>query len=149
MDALFGPDGGSPNAPPQIARQHQAGDLREEMDGCATVGRRSYLQAEIQVTGNPQTGRHGRWKHQEARLAVLPAEGGALPYGTILALGQNRPDPQCWWWQCPSKTREHLFKMCAKWKGERKILWAEVRKEAGRWKSLWRIRDLFADRRCN
>jgi hypothetical protein len=28
-------------------------------------------------------------------------------------------------------------------------LWAEVRKETGRWKSRWRVRDLLADERCN
>jgi len=28
------------------------------------------------------------------------------------------------------------------------ILWAEVQKETGRWKSRWRIRDLLADGRC-
>jgi len=28
-------------------------------------------------------------------------------------------------------------------------LWAEVRKETGRWKSRWRIRDLLGDRRCS
>jgi len=47
------------------------------------------------------------------------------------------------------QTRDHLFKECPKWKGEQKILWAEVRKETGRWKGRWRIRDLFADRRCS
>jgi len=39
--------------------------------------------------------------------------------------------------------------VCPKWRMEQKILWAEVRKETGRWKSRWRIRDLFADRRCS
>jgi len=29
------------------------------------------------------------------------------------------------------------------------VLWAEVKKETGRWKSRWRIRDLLADRRCS
>jgi len=32
---------------------------------------------------------------------------------------------------------------------QQKILWAEVRKGAGRWKSRWRIRDLMADARCS
>ena len=53
------------------------------------------------------------------------------------------------WCRCPSQTRDHLFKECRKWKGELKILWAEVRTETGRWKNRWRIRDLFADRRCS
>ena len=69
--------------------------------------------------------------------------------GQYLHWAKNRPDPQCWWCQCPVQTRDHLFRECRKWKGEQKILWAEVRKETGRWKSRWRIRDLFADKRCS
>ena len=38
----------------------------------------------------------------------------------------------------------HLKPRCPKWKAQQKILWAEVRKETGRWK----IRDLLADERC-
>jgi len=149
MNVLLRPDGGAPNSPSQIARQHQTGDLREEMDGSTTMGWRPNLRAEIQATGKPQPGRHDRGEHQEACLAVLPAEGGVLPHRTIPALGQELTQPQCWWCQCPAQTRDRLFKECPKWKGEQKILWAKVRKETGRWKSRWRIRDLFADRRCS
>jgi len=35
--------------------------------------------------------------------------------------------------------------VCPEWKAQQKILWAEVRKETGRWKSRWKIRDLLAD----
>ena len=38
--------------------------------------------------------------------------------------------------------------MCLEWKAQQKILWAEVRKETGRWKSRWKIRDLD-DERCS
>jgi len=69
--------------------------------------------------------------------------------GQYLHWAKKRPDPQCWWCQCPSQTRDNLLKECPKWKGEQKILWAEVRKEIGRWKNWWRIRDLFTDRRCS
>jgi len=31
---------------------------------------------------------------------------------------------------------------------QQKILWAEVQKETGKWKSRWKIRDLLADGRC-
>jgi len=31
---------------------------------------------------------------------------------------------------------------------QQKILWAEVQKETGRWKSRWKIRDLPEDGRC-
>ena len=42
-----------------------------------------------------------------------------------------------------------LFKVCPKWKEQPKILWGEVRKETGRWRSWWKIRDLLADGRCS
>jgi len=32
---------------------------------------------------------------------------------------------------------------------QQKILWAEVRKEIGKWKSQWKVRDLLADGRCS
>jgi len=31
---------------------------------------------------------------------------------------------------------------------QQNVLWAEVQKETGRWKSRWKIRDLLADKRC-
>ena len=39
--------------------------------------------------------------------------------------------------------------MCPEWKAQQKILWAEVRKQTGRWKDRWKIRDLLADGRCS
>jgi len=39
--------------------------------------------------------------------------------------------------------------VCPEWKPQQKILWAEVRKETGRWKDRWKIRDLLADERCS
>jgi hypothetical protein len=45
------------------------------------------------------------------------------------------------------QTREHLFKNCPRWKPQQKILWAEVRRETGRGKNRFKIRDLFADER--
>jgi len=35
------------------------------------------------------------------------------------------------------RTWEHLFKECPEWKAQQKILWAEVRKETGKWKRRW------------
>jgi hypothetical protein len=37
--------------------------------------------------------------------------------------------------------------VCPEWKAQQKILWAEVKKENGRWKSHWKVRDLLADER--
>jgi hypothetical protein len=68
--------------------------------------------------------------------------------GQYLNWTKNRSTPQCWWCRYPNQTREHLFKVCPEWKAQQKILWAEVRKAAGRWKDKWKIRDLLADERC-
>ena len=47
-----------------------------------------------------------------------------------------------------TQTREHLFKNCPHWKPQQEILWAEKRKEIGRGKDRFKIRDLFADELC-
>ena len=39
--------------------------------------------------------------------------------------------------------------MCPKWKAQRKVLWAKVQKDTGRWKSRWKVRDFLADERCS
>jgi hypothetical protein len=38
---------------------------------------------------------------------------------------------------------------CPRWKPQQTILWAEVRKESGRGKDQFKIRDLLADARCS
>ena len=68
--------------------------------------------------------------------------------GQHLHWAKGRPTAQCWWCHCPTQTRDHLFMMCLEWKMHQKVLWAEVQKETGRWKSRWKIRDLLADKRC-
>ena len=40
-------------------------------------------------------------------------------------------------------------KECPVWKPQQNILWAEVKKETGRWKDRWKVRDLLADGRCS
>jgi len=47
------------------------------------VGWRPDLQDEIQDAEKPEAGRHGDRKHQEACLAVLLAEDGALPHRVV------------------------------------------------------------------
>jgi len=51
--------------------------------------------------------------------------------GQYLHWAKVRPDAQCWRCNCPSQTRDHLFKVCPEWKVQQKILWAEVLKETG------------------
>ena len=69
--------------------------------------------------------------------------------GQYLNWTKSRPTPQCWWCRYRTQTRDHLFKECPEWKPQQKILWAEVKKETGKWKDRWRVRDLLADRRCS
>jgi len=69
--------------------------------------------------------------------------------GQHLYWTRNPATPQCWWCRYPNQTRGHLFKVCPEWKAQQKILWAEVRKETGKWKDWWTIRDLLADERCS
>jgi hypothetical protein len=69
--------------------------------------------------------------------------------GQYLNWTKNRPTPQCWWCRYTTRTREHLFKVCPEWKAQQKILWAEVKKETGRRKDRWKIRDLLAEERCS
>jgi len=56
------------------------------------VGWAPDLQEEVQDAGKPEAREHCCWKHQEARLAVLPAEDGALPYGPVPALDESSFD---------------------------------------------------------
>jgi len=113
------------------------------------VGWRSDLQGETPDAEEPEARWHGSKQYQEARFAVLPGQDRALLIRQYLNWTKNRPTPQCWWCRYPTQTREHLFKACPEWKAPQKILWAEVRKETGRWKDRWKIRDLLADERCS
>jgi len=69
--------------------------------------------------------------------------------GQYLNWTKHRPTPQCWWCRYQMQTQDHLFKECPKWKPQQKILWAAVKKETGRWKDRWKVRDLMADGRCS
>jgi len=79
---------------------------------------------------------------------VYQLKTGHCRTGQYLHRAKARPTAQCWWCQCPAQTRDHLFKVCPKWKMQQKILWPEVLKETKRWKSRWTVRDLLADERC-
>jgi len=63
----------------------------------------------------------GSTKRLASRFHQLKA--GHCRTGQYMHRAKARPDPQCWWFQCPTQTRDHLFKGCPKWKGEQKILW--------------------------
>jgi len=69
--------------------------------------------------------------------------------GQYLNWTKNRSTPQCWWYRYRTQTRDHIFKECPEWKPQQRILWAEMKKETGRWKDRWKVRDLLADVRCS
>jgi hypothetical protein len=69
--------------------------------------------------------------------------------GQYLHRTKSRPTTECWWCESGTQTCDHLFKECAEWRGQQKTLWAEVRKETGRGKRCWKVRDLLADERCS
>jgi hypothetical protein len=69
--------------------------------------------------------------------------------GQHLCRTKSRPTPQCWWCASEMQTRDHLFKECVEWRGQQRTLWAEVRKETGKGKNRWKVRDLLADERCS
>jgi len=80
-------------APATIPRQPQAGDLGEEVGGGTSVGWGPDLQEEVPTAGQPKARWHGSWEHQEARLAVLPDQDGALPDRAVPQLDKEPSHP--------------------------------------------------------
>ena len=84
------------------------------------------------------------------RLASLfyQLKTGHCLSGQYLHWTKNRTTRQCRWCRYRTQTRDHLFKECLEWKPQQKILWAEVKKETGRWRTgggsgtSWRTRDV-------
>jgi len=109
-------------------------------------GRTSKTKHPMPKSQKPDGGVAGSTKRLVSRFYQIKT--GHCLTGQYLNWTRNRATPQCWWCRYPHQTREHLFKEYREWKAQQKILWAEVRKETGRWKSRWRIRDLLADGRC-
>jgi len=79
----------------------------------------------------------------------LPSQSYAEPWIRGWHWTKNWPMPQCWWCWYQTQTRVHRFKECPEWKPQQNILWAEVFRETGRWKSRWKVRDLPVDGRCS
>jgi len=149
MAEFLGQDGSADDASPTFPRQPQAGDLREEVGRSAPVGWGPDLQEEVPHAGEPEAGQRGGQQNQEARLSVLPAQDGALPDWAVSQLDEEPIHPTMLVCRSRTQTRDHLFKECPEWKPQQKILWVEVKKETGRWKDRWKVRDLLADGRCS
>jgi len=76
-------NGGAGGAPAMVPCQRQAGDLRAEVGRGTPVGWGPNLQKEVLHAKQPKAQWCGSQKLQEDRLAVLPAEDGALPNGAV------------------------------------------------------------------
>jgi hypothetical protein len=63
--------------------------------------------------------------------------------GQYLEWSKNQPTAKCWWCLYRTQTRDHLFKNRPHWELEQKTLWAEVRKESGRGKERFKVRDFW------
>jgi len=105
-------------------------------------------QEEAQDVGKPEAQRHGCGQLQRLASRYYRIKAGHCLSGKYLQWTENRPTTQCWWCPCQMQTREQPFKVCPEWKGQRKILWAEVLKETRRRKRRFAVRDLLADGRC-
>jgi len=114
------------------------------------MGRGPNLQ-EVPHAREPEARRDGAAANSSKRLAsqFYQIKTGHCLTGQYLNWTKSRPSPQCWWCRCRTQTRDHHFKECPKWQPQQKILWAEVKKETGRWNDRWKVRDLLADRRCS
>jgi len=112
----------------------------------AGAGRTSKKKYKMPKSQRPDGTVAGSTKRLASRVSQLKT--GHCRTGQYLHWAKVRPTLQCWWCQCPSQTRDHLFKVCPEWNMQQKILWAEVLKETKRWKSRWTVRDLLADERC-
>jgi len=75
-------------------------------------------------------------------------KSGHFLTGQYLHWTKRRPTPQCWWCQDRAQTQDHLFNVCPRWRLQQKILREEVRKETGRGRDRWKVRDLLADESC-
>ena len=99
----------------------------------------------------PESRRQSNWvargpKRLAGRYHQLKT--GHCRTGQYFKWAKKSDTAECGWCRYRIQTREHLFKNCKEWKMQQKILWAEVRKETGRGKNRFTIRDLLADERC-
>jgi len=113
------------------------------------MGWRPDLQDKIQDAEKPVAGRHGGWEYQYARLAVLSGQDGALPLRAVPPLEEEPAHPTVLVVLVPDSVSGAPLQGVSEWKAQQKILWAEVQKETGKWKSRWEIRDLLVDERCS
>jgi len=88
-------------------------------------GRTSKKKYRLPKSQRPDRTVAGSTKRLASRFYQLKA--GHCLTGQYLNWTKNRSTPQCWWCRYQTQIRDYLFMEC--------ILWAEVKKETGRWKT--------------
>ena len=80
------------------------------------MGRRAHLQGKVPMpkSQKPDSVVADSTKRLASRF-YQPKTGHART-GQYLHWTKVRPDAQCWWCKCPSRTRDHLFKVYPEWK---------------------------------
>ena len=139
---------------PDEARPRSLANIRRE------ISEKKWIEARQWAGGRTSKGKYrmpssqrpdgtiaGSAKRLAARFYQLKT--GHARIGEYLHWAKVRPNPQCWWCQSPKQSRDHLFKVCPKWRTQQTTMWQEVKKETGKWNSRWKIQDLLADQRCS
>jgi len=144
MDGLLRPVWQTKDATPPIDSQHQAGNYGEEMGGGASPVQEEDRQEEVRYA--EQSAKSNGGPSAEATGSALPPnQNRALPHGPIPAGRRTWTKRNAG----GANTRHRPESICSstasKWKPQQKLQWAEVRKETGRGKDRFTIRDLLAD----
>jgi len=137
------------DATPTVDSQYQEGNYREEMGGGASLVQWESQQEE-EVWHAEQSAESNGGPSAKAPGSALPSNqsGWHCRTGQYLLWTKNAEEAECGWCQYKTQTREHLLKHGKQWEPQQKTLWAGVRKETGRGKIRFTVRDLLADERC-
>jgi len=127
MTGILGPGRGTFDAASPIAREYQE-EIKEKKWADARIGQEGPPRRNaIPKSQRPDGTVAGSTKKLASKFYQLKT--GHARTGQSLHWAKVCPTAQCWWCKGPTETRDHFFKVCPEWKGQQKILWAEVRKE--------------------
>ena len=123
MAELLGPDGGTPNAAPTTPANPEREISEKKWIEARrwAEGRASRKKYRMPESHKPDGTAAGSTKRPAPRHHQPKA--GHCRTGQNLHWAKVRPTAQCWWYRCPSQTRDHLFKVCPEWKMQQKIPW--------------------------
>ena len=107
------------------------------------------LQGEISNAGKPEAERHGCWKHQEARLSVLPAEDRALSVQAVPQLDEEPVHPAVLVVPVPESNPGAPLQGVPGVEGPTEGTVGGGADGDREVEDRWKIRDLLADERCS